>query len=385
MRCEGEKTYAQPGSCPVCNMKLVPVENKLVQAAPPNEQVLSRQATFKLRKANTGKSFAAQGYIVPAQNRNQSVAARFGGRLEKLYVKFNNQYVRKGEKVMEIYSPALANIQEEHLFLLKSDGESLLLQKSRERLRLLGVGDGQIADLEKNGRVVLTVPVYSPASGYVLFDTPAAAEATLASEKPSAMTDLSQQPMSDQKPNYPMEQKVQEGMYINAGQTIFSVNDLEEVWALVSIPGQFINEIRLNQSVELVAESNPSKRFKGKVALLEPTFEDANQRFSRVRIVMPNAENLLKINMLVKARIDISTNNNLQVPTSAVYKTGLNAYAWVKLGTTEKGTGIFQLRKVVTGESYNGMVTIESGLSPDEEIAKEAGLMTDSETFLSER
>jgi hypothetical protein len=27
MRCEGQKTYPQPGSCPVCNMKLVPVGN----------------------------------------------------------------------------------------------------------------------------------------------------------------------------------------------------------------------------------------------------------------------------------------------------------------------------------------------------------------------
>jgi len=25
MKCEGEKTYDQPGNCPVCNMKLVPV------------------------------------------------------------------------------------------------------------------------------------------------------------------------------------------------------------------------------------------------------------------------------------------------------------------------------------------------------------------------
>jgi Cu2+-exporting ATPase len=26
MKCEGEKTYPQPGNCPVCNMHLVPVK-----------------------------------------------------------------------------------------------------------------------------------------------------------------------------------------------------------------------------------------------------------------------------------------------------------------------------------------------------------------------
>jgi hypothetical protein len=70
----------------------------------------------------------------------------------------------------------------------------------------------------------------------------------------------------------------------------------------------------------------------------------------------------------------LSNNENLQVPSSAVYKTGLNAYVWVKTDTTRSGTGIFQLRKVIAGSGNNGMTTIKSGLSPDEEIALQAGL-----------
>ena len=84
MRCEGEKTYAEPGNCPVCNMKLELVADDLVQTSPPNQQVLSRQATTKLQQGNGDKTFTAPGYIVPAQNRNRSIAARFGGRLDKL-------------------------------------------------------------------------------------------------------------------------------------------------------------------------------------------------------------------------------------------------------------------------------------------------------------
>ncbi len=124
---------------------------------------------------------------------------------------------------------------------------------------------------------------------------------------------------------------------------------------------------------------------KGKVALIEKTFEEANQRFARVRIVLPNSNNLLKINSLVTAQFALSNNENLQVPSTAVYKTGLNAYVWVKTDTTRNGTGIFQVRKVITGSGNNGMTEIISGLTPDEEIAKQAGLMTDSETFLNEK
>jgi hypothetical protein len=118
---------------------------------------------------------------------------------------------------------------------------------------------------------------------------------------------------------------------------------------------------------------------------MEQAFEEDNQRFSRVRVVLPNENNLFKINSLVSTEITLSGEESSQVPSSAVYKTGLNAYVWVKTDTTESGTGIFQLRKVLAGASNNGMTIVKSGLSPDERIAMEAGLMADSETFLSEK
>jgi Cu(I)/Ag(I) efflux system membrane fusion protein len=366
-------------------MKLELVERKLVQASSPNRQVLSRQATIKLDHVDSTKSITAQGYIVPAQDKNQSVSARFGGRLEKLYVKFGNQYVKKGEKILDVYSPTLANVQEEHLFLLKSEGKSSLLEKSRQRLRLLGITESQIKRLEEDGTVTLTVSIFSPASGYVFFDA-RSFEGIAASENTSAMNDKNSKSMADNKdPRSSSATQIREGSYVNEGQTLFSVNDLREVWALVSIASSYINQIQLNQSLELILEGNVSKKIEGKIALIEPAFEETNQRFVRVRVVVPNVDNSLKINSLVKAQLGLASEDNLQVPSSAVYKTGLSAYVWVRVDSTDKGTGIFQLRKVVAGATNDGMITIESGLLPNEEIAMEAGLMSDSETFLNER
>jgi Cu(I)/Ag(I) efflux system membrane fusion protein len=378
-----EVTSNQPGNCPICKMKLVLVDDELVQTISPSKQVLSNQATIKLLSASNATTAKAQGFIVPAQNRNQSVAARFGGRIEKLYVKFSNQYVKQGDKVIDIYSPDLRTFQEEHLFLFKSNTENTLIEKSREKLRLLGITVNQILQLEKNGTVALTISVFSPANGYVFFD----AQTTMgnaASKNTSAVGGMSMQQNTNNENSYSASaSQIREGIYVNEGQTLFSVNDLQEVWALISVTNQYVNQIQENQSVEIVSESNPSKTLKGKVALIEQTFEDANQRFARVRIVLPNSNNSLKINSLVTAQFALSDSRNLQVPSSAVYKTGLNAYVWVKTDTTHSGTGVFQLRKIIAGASNNGMTTIKSGLSPDEEIAKEAGLMTDSETFLN--
>lgn len=373
----------QPGNCPICKMKLVLVEEELIQAISPSKQVLSRQATVKLQSGINGDIIKAQGYITTDPNRNKSVAARFSGRIEKLYVKFSNQYVKQGDKIMDIYSPELRTFQEEHLFILKSNNENSLIEKSREKLRLLGITDNQIAQLEKNGTVALTMPFYSPANGYVFFSEQSQQQNS-GTKNNSAMNTMNMTQNTNNENSYAASaSKIREGMYVNEGQTLFSVNDLQEVWALVSVSNQSANQIHENQSVEIVSENNPSKTFKGKVGLIEQTFEEANQRFARVRIVLPNANNSLKINSLITAQFALSDSRNLQVPSSAVYKTGLNAYVWVKTDTTRSGTGIFQLRKVIAGTSTNGMITIKSGLSPNEEIAKEAGLMTDSETFLN--
>jgi hypothetical protein len=61
MRCEGEKTYPQPGNCPVCKMKLQLVEKNLVQTISPNKQVLSRQATVKLQTGIEAQSNKGTG------------------------------------------------------------------------------------------------------------------------------------------------------------------------------------------------------------------------------------------------------------------------------------------------------------------------------------
>ena len=385
MRCEGDKTYAEPRNCPVCNMKLELVQHRLIQTLPPNKQVLSRQATTKIQPAGGDEAIMVPGYIVPAQNRNQNVAARFAGRVDKLYVKFNNQSVKKGDRIMDIYSPELAKIQEEHLFLLRSEGISPLLQRSRERLRLLGVTENQIDNLEKSGTVTLTVSVYSPANGYVLYDLSSVGESTSTSA-PKAMDDSGEASMEREKNSTsgPVSQ-IREGMYVKEGQSIFSVNDLQEVWALVSIPHQYIKSLQSNDGVNLISEGDPSKRIEGRVLVMESTFEEAGQRFSKARILVRNEDNFFKINSLVRMPLSLTVDDKSMVPSSAVYKTGLNAYVWVKTDSTENGTGIFQLRSVIAGASNNGMTIIKSGLLPNEEIVLQAGLMADSETFLSEQ
>ncbi len=384
MRCEGEKTYPQPGNCPVCKMKLQLVEEELVQTVSPNKQVLSRQATVKLQTASEAQSIKAQGFIDYDRNRNQNVSARFGGRIEKLFVKYNLQFVNKGDKILELYSPELNTIQEQHLFLLKTETGKHLIEQSREKLKLLGITEQQISALENKGTFTQNIAVYSPASGYILFNSD---EQTNTGSQATQQTSMSSMSMnantSDAKTSGSAGVQIREGMYVNKGETLFSVNDLQTVWAIISVPSQYHSSVQPNKQINIVSELFPAQILTGKILLAEKTFEEKQQRFVRVRVELPNPKAVLKLNSLVTAEFPLETKTGFQIPSSAVYRTGMNAFVWVKTGTTKNGTGIFELRKVVTGAVNNGTTTIVSGFAPDEEIALHAGALTDSETFLN--
>jgi membrane fusion protein, copper/silver efflux system len=359
-------------------------ENLEQVIASPNKQVLSRQATIKLLGNPKAHTLKAQGYVAVDENRNQSVSARFDGRIERLYVKYSFQYIKQGDKIFDLYSPELNTFQEEHLWLLKSGKENELLEQSRKKLRLLGLSDFQISQLEKNGAVTKTITVYSPVNGYVVFNTEANNNADGDSPKQTDATNMNMQEGGNKtkRPNSSTP-KIRAGMYVNKGQVIFSVNDLQTVWAIASIPLDFRSALRKNSQVKIFSELFPDKPLTGTIDLIEPTFEESKQRFVRVRIAVPNISLRLKVNSLVTAELALDGKESFQIPSSALYRTGQRSWVWVKTGTTQSGTGIFQLRKVMASSSFNGMTTIVSGLSTNEEVAKHAGLLTDSESFLN--
>ena len=355
----------------------------------PNKTVFSRQATVKLSEQNETQTLKAQGYIDFDRNNNQSVSARFGGRIEKLFVKYELQFVKKGDKILELYSSELNTFQEEHLFLLKSAEDKTLLEQSRQKLKLLGITDNQILLLEKGGTFTQTIGVYSPSDGYVIFNTKTKSSAGPTNSQETSMNNMGTNESNNAGKVFGSStSQIREGTYVNKGEILFNVNNLKNVWAIVSVSAEFFSALQNNSPVKIISELFPDKQLKGNIALVEQTFEDNNQRFISVRIDLPNKKGELKINSLVTVEIPLIANDpdsyRGQIPASAVYRTGLNSFVWLKTGTTKNGTGIFQLQKVTAGPVNNGMTTIVSGISANQEVAEHAGSLTDSETFLNE-
>lgn len=354
----------------------------IVQAV--NQTVISSQQTVKPIMQDSGGVLILNGYITEDPRRNEAVAVRIGGRIEKLYIKYNYQYIRKGEKILDLYSPALRTSQEEYLYLLTNKDDKNLISSARQKLLLLGLSESQINDLDKIRKVSLTLSIYSPHSGYIILRNTSPVMAGNTSEQATGMNmNESSSANSGERTTATAQtnSELREGMYVTAGQTLFTVNDFKKVWALLSIQSNQQAFIGLNTPVQIISEVSPQKSIPGKINLIEPVFREGVQ-FTQARIYLDNPGEALKANSLVSAEVQTGGGAILVVPNSSIADLGNRSIVWVKVKDTPSGKKVFEPRTVLTGIRTGGYTQILEGLKADELIAKQAGFLLDSESMI---
>ena len=321
------------------------------------------------------------GMIIPNQRRTNKIAARFGGRIEKLYVRFPFQHINKGEKLLELYSPELITAISEYLFLLKKEKTSSLVVQSRQKLVLLGLTDSQLNEFEKSGTAPQSIVLYSPYSGYVISSEPTQGSATsMQQNSAGGMSGMNQLGDLDKNNSATTSSAIREGAYITSGQTLFEINDAKEVVALLSVTSGMQASIKTGMPVDVVSELAPGAKINGTINLIEPVLE-AKQRFLAIRIQVPNPNGVLKFNSLARGEIKLPLKNTFAVPSSCVFDLGKRKIVWVK--TDSIGTGfVFTPRIIVAGNNDGINTEILSGLKPGEEIAIDAGLLVDREGII---
>ncbi len=350
---------------------------------PTNYSVISSQKTVKPVWSESNADISANGYIAVDERRDNKISARFSGRIEKLFVKYNFQYVKKGEKIMDIYSSELNTIQEELLFLLKSKSEEDLVKKAKEKLLLMGISDSQLKEIETTGKTFYSVSILSPYEGYVYFtNTPSIPMPAQQLSQTNGM-EMSNNSSSNQAMNASASQ-IREGNYVSKGQTLFKVNNLKEVFGIVLIDNNHSSEISVGTDVELTSELDKGNLIKSKIALIEPVLQ-GGQKFLSARVYLKNESGLLKINSLLTGKINSVKTNQLLIPNSSILFLGERNSVWIKTGEIETGKYIFQIRDVALGVSQKNRTAILSGLTEKDEIALEAAYMIDRESLIKSK
>jgi len=343
-----------PGACPICGMDLIKkvvddtadvssksgMESMLTLTS--DKQVLANVSTIKIKNERLIKELSAYSYLDFVEQNRKTIPAKFNGRIEKLFVNKTGDYIQKGQPLFEIYSPDLAQAQNEFLIALSSNKNenNSLLDASKKKLELFGLTSDQIEELKKSAEIKLTLTYYSPVNGTVI------------------------------------EKKVQEGMYVNEGTAIYEVAELSTLWNIAEVNETDLSTIKLGSNAKLKLKAYPGEEFMGKVTFIYPLI-NSQTRTVKIRSEFSSQNNKLKPQMYGETTFSADAGKGLLVPADAIIFSGNNNVVWVKTSD-----GMFEARNVEVGQKFGDKYQVLSGLNKNDEVAASGGFLIDSESQL---
>lgn len=362
----------KPGNCPICGMTLVKKQmdgmksddielESLLQ--PTNEFVVSKIPVTTIQKREEQIEIEALGNIAYDTREVGSISSRVSGRIEKLYVRFRYQKISKGQHILDIYSPELMTAQQNLLFLLKNDaGNTTFIQAAKEKLLLLGMSTQQILQVIQSGKPSLAIAVYSNYSGHIH----EAANGASMNKEPGTMKDISL---------ITEELSLKEGMYLQKGQSIFTVYNPDRAWAILNIYAENQGLIKTRNPVRIVPETAPEKDFRAKIDFVEPFYNKESKTLS-VRVYFNNSALKIPIGSQIRATIYGNTKDAFWLPKDAVVSLGLDKVVFEKTG---RG---FKAHKINTGITHQNHIQVLNGIAETDSIAANAQYLMDSESFI---
>jgi Cu(I)/Ag(I) efflux system membrane fusion protein len=309
---------------------------KLQKAGVRSEQVERRVLNTAVRAPAT---------IELDERRVSIVSFRFEGFIEKVEDVTTGQHVHKGQPLMRVYSPALASAAAQYVSVFGAKAGSGItsqaIQGAKRRLENLGMSDQAIAEIERTGDMALSVPWLAPQDGEIL------------------------------------ERTAVNGMRAAPGAVLFRIADHQVVWAIADIAERDLGLILIGQKVSVRPRAYPNRLFNGEIALIYPHM-NAQTRTARIRIELPNLDELLRPDMYADVEIATGSGNPvLTVSNSAVIDSGER-----RVVLLDKGEGRFEPRAVKLGRRGDGRVEITEGLSENEKVVVSANFLIDAESNL---
>ena len=349
-----------PGSCPICGMDLVPIEE--IQGGASSVDGLatvtidaSRQQLIGLRTAKvvagaTGGELRAVVRLVPDETRVRKINVKVEGFVEKLYADFIGKPVAKGQPLFSIYSPEFISAQREYLLALKTQqalsGGALrqsggdLLEAAKRRLLLWDVPPEALERLEQQGELQKTLTLRSPISGVIT------------------------------------AKSVVEGARVSPGEAPLEITELGHLWAQAEIYEAELDRVKVGMTAALQFTAQGGKTFSARVAFVDAVL-DPKTRTVKVRLEVANPRGELKPDMYGEAVLKTAARKGLLVPLDAVLDSGTRKIVFVALGE-----GKFEPREVVTGPANGDQVDVSKGLQAGEDVVTGAAFLVDSESRL---
>ncbi len=354
-------TSKSPGKDPM-GMDLVPVYEGEQPQGPPGTVRIDPATiqnigvtTAVVERKRLTSDIRTVGRIAYDQTKVRRIAPKIGGWIEAQHVSFPGQVVRRGEALLELYSPELVATQEEYLVALRYQdrlhestlpgatmGATDVMRAAEMRLRYWNITERQIESLRKRAEVTRTMVLYAPFRGIVT------------------------------------ERMIPEGGFLKPGQTVYAIADISTVWVFADVYEYEAPWLREGQKAQMTLAYQPGVTYAGSVAYVYP-YLDEKTRTIRVRSDFPNTPGLdLKPEMWANVVLhNEMKREGLAVPIQAVLRTGKRDVVLVALPG-----GRFEPRNVRLGAQAGDDFEVLAGLAEGDRVVTSAQFLINSESNL---
>jgi Cu(I)/Ag(I) efflux system membrane fusion protein len=322
-------------------IKISPEKRQLIGIK--TEEVIPRRLIKHIRTV---------GIVEADERKIEFSQVKFSGWIKDMFV-YEGSYVKHGDPLFTIYSPDLVSSQEEYLIALKasdilnkssysevSSGANSLLEATRRRFRLWGISESALKAIEKSGKPLTYLTIYSPINGYVT------------------------------------KRMLFPGMRLTEGESVVQMADLSTVWVIADFYEYELPLVKEGQEAKLELSYYPGEIFTGKVMYIYPTIETST-RTAKVRFEFPNPDNKLKPGMYANVILQSDLGDKLSVAEDSVIDTGDRKVVFIA-----SGGGYFEPREVKVGKKAEGYYEVMDGLSEGERVVRNATFFVDSESRL---
>ncbi|MBT8493667.1 MAG: efflux RND transporter periplasmic adaptor subunit, partial [Deltaproteobacteria bacterium] len=309
-----EVRLPQDGACPICGMDMIPVDDSKTQVIGNRislteraRQLASIRTTEVTTRKSPGGALRLTGKIDYDETRVRSITSWISGRIERLRVAATGEVVRRGQVIAVVYSPEVYAAQSDLIQARKQVARlasadpaarrsaEAARDAARERLKLLGVGAGDLKKMEAAESPWRQVSIRAQSAGTVL------------------------------------HKRVDPGTYVQPGTELFQVADLGKVWVQIDAYESDLPRLRKGLSVELTSRSVPGETFRGTIEFIDPVVSPKT-RTARVRVEVDNRAGKLRPGMFADASIETGQGGeSLMVPASAVLFTGRRSVVYVEV------------------------------------------------------
>jgi membrane fusion protein, copper/silver efflux system len=342
--------FDKPGKSPFMDMQLVPKYAGEGSSDPGTVTISPRMVqnlgvrTTEVKTGSLESRIEAVGTVAYNERGVVQLQARANGFVERVHARVPLDRVEKGAAMVEILYPEWATAQAEYLVVRKSTAPDVqkLAPAARQRLRLVGMREAEIEEIEREGRTQPQVTLRSPISGVIA------------------------------------ELGVREGMTVAAGTLLYRLVDVSTVWVNAEVPESQASSIRPGSAAEVRAIAYPDMVFKGKVGALLPEVNPMT-RTVRARIELANPGERLKPGMFLTLTLSaVQAKQAMLVPSEAVIRTGQRDVVIVALGE-----GKFRAVPVQVGAESAGLSEIRNGIKSGDKVVVSGQFLLDSEASFS--